>query len=80
MFSDAEKHRQKETLAAISIQTNWRMLRVRWGFDQKRRACKTLQRVYRGHTGRLNFYDLKEMLFRDRQNKFYIEQAKIVQK
>ena len=80
MSSDTEKHREKERLAAIAIQTNWRMLRVKWGFEQKVRACRAVQRLYRGHQGRLTFYDLKQLLFRDRQKKFYEEQAKIVQK
>ena len=58
MSSDAEKHREKEKLAAIAIQTNWRMLRVKWAFEKKVRATKTVQRVFRGHQGRLSFYDL----------------------
>ena len=56
------------------------MLRVKWGFEQKVRACRTIERVFRGHRGRLTFYDLKEQMFRERQNKFFVEQAKIVQK
>ena len=80
MFSDAEKHREKECLAAIAIQTNWRMLRVKWNFEKKVRACRTIERVFRGHTGRLSFYNKKEDVFRQRQKQFYEEQAKIVQK
>ena len=80
MFSDAEKHREKERLAAIAIQTNWRMLRVKWNFEKKVRACRTIERVFRGHTGRLSFYNKKEEVFRQRQKQFYEEQAKIVQK
>ena len=66
MFSDAEKHRDKECLAAIAIQTNWRMLRVKWNFEKKVRACRTIERVFRGHTGRLQFYSKKEDVFRQR--------------
>ena len=66
MFSDAEKHREKERLAAIAIQTNWRMLRVKWNFEKKVRACRTIERVSRGHTGRLSFYNKKEDVFRQR--------------
>ena len=53
VFRDAEKHRDKECLAAIAIQTNWRMLRVKWNFETKVRACRTIERVFRGHIGRL---------------------------
>ena len=80
LSSDAEKHREKETQAAIAIQTNWRMLRVKWGFEEKVRACRTMQRVYRGHMARLTFYDITQEVLRQRQTKFYTEQAKIVQK
>ena len=78
VLRDAEKHRDKECLAAIAIQTNWRMLRVKWNFEEKVRACRTIERVFRGHTGRLTFYSKKEEVYRQRQSKFYEEQAKIV--
>ena len=78
VLRDAEKHRDKECLAAIAIQTNWRMLRVKWNFEEKVRACRTIERVFRGHTGRLTFDSKKEEVYRQRQSKFYEEQAKIV--
>ena len=50
---ETEKHREKERLAAIAIQTNWRMLKVKWMFKKKVRACILISRVFRGHIARL---------------------------
>ena len=47
--SETEKQRQKERLAAIAIQKNWRMLRIKWNFKQITMACRLIQRGYRGH-------------------------------
>ena len=51
---------------------------MKWNFEEKVRACRTIERVFRGHTGRLTFYSKKEDLYRQRQSKFYEESAKIV--
>jgi hypothetical protein len=34
LHSETEKYRKKERLAAIDIQKNWRMLRVKWSYQQ----------------------------------------------
>ena len=38
MVNEAEKYRDKENAAAIIIQKDWRMFKVKWKFDYKRRA------------------------------------------
>jgi hypothetical protein len=60
LFSETEKYREKERLAAIAIQTNWRMLKVKWNFAKKVRACLFISRVFRGHRGRLAFDKKKQ--------------------
>ena len=52
-YSETERQREKERLAAIAIQTNWRMLKVKWNFKKKVRACVLISRVFRGHIARL---------------------------
>ena len=52
LHSETEKYRKKERLAAIDIQKNWRMLRVKWSYQQITMATRFIQRVYRGHRGR----------------------------
>ena len=38
MVNEAEKYRDKENAAAIIIQKDWRMFKVKWKFDDKKRA------------------------------------------
>jgi hypothetical protein len=38
MLNEAEKFRDKENAAAIIIQKDWRMFKVKWKFDDKKRA------------------------------------------
>ena len=38
MLNDAEKFRDKENSAAVIIQKDWRMFKVKWKFDDKKRA------------------------------------------
>ena len=38
MLNEAEKYRDKENAAAIIIQKDWRMFKVKWKFDDKKRA------------------------------------------
>ena len=40
MLNEAEKYRAKENAAAIIIQKDWRMLKVKWNFDDKKRATQ----------------------------------------
>ena len=39
MLNEAEKFRDKENAAAIIIQKDWRMFKVKWKFDDKKRAA-----------------------------------------
>ena len=38
MLNEAEKYRDKENAAAIVIQKDWRMFKVKWFFEDKKRA------------------------------------------
>ena len=38
MLNEAEKFRDKENAAAIIIQKCWRMFKIKWKFDDKKRA------------------------------------------
>ena len=79
-FRETEKHREKERLAAIAIQTNWRMLKVKWDFKRKVRASILISRVFRGHTGRLSVDSVKMGRNKKRQMAYYAQMATIVQK
>ena len=79
-FSETEKHREKERLAAIAIQTNWRMLKVKWMFKRKVRACILISRVFRGHIARLRNDTVRQGRNRERQMAYYAQMATIVQK
>ena len=61
--SETEKHRKKELWAAIAIQRNWRMLKVKWSYEKKQRAVALIKRVFRGHLSRLRVFTHKESLF-----------------
>jgi len=81
MYSESEKWRDKERDAAIEIQKNWRMLKVKWHYHVILKSCRLIQRVFRG------FLKGRQVLFRriERQNEqmqmaFYHEMAKIIQK
>jgi len=38
MLNEVEKFRQKENSAALIIQKDWRMLKVKWKFQDKKNA------------------------------------------
>ena len=38
MVNEVEKYRDKETAAAMIIQKDWRMLKVKWKFADKKNA------------------------------------------
>ena len=78
LFSETEKHREKERLAAIAIQTNWRMLKVKWDFKKKVRACMLITRVFRGHINRLRVDNIKQKRNQERQVSYYARMATIV--
>ena len=80
VISETEKHRDEEREAAITIQKNWRMLKIKWSFEQKVRACVKISRVWRGHFTRLRVNDRLRGEYRQRQMAFYGEMAKIIQK
>ncbi len=81
MCSEAEKWRDKERLAAIDIQKNWRMLKVKWNYHTILKSCRLIQRVWRGfQQGRMVFYQLTEHRNEDMQMAFFHEMAKIIQK
>jgi hypothetical protein len=78
MVNEAEKYRDKENAAAIIIQKNWRMLKVKWKHDDKSRASVRIQRVWRGYIGRCQFVNQKQDEMEYKQSKFFMEQAKII--
>ena len=80
VVSETEKTRDEETHAAIQIQKNWRMLRVKWNFERITAACRQVQRCYRGFKGEESFINRKETDRLSRQHKFFSEMAKIIQK
>ena len=65
-------------LAAIAIQTNWRMLKVKWNFKTKVRACVLISRVFRGHIARLRVDGSKLNRNQTRQMSYYAQMATIV--
>lgn len=80
VISETEKHRDEGREAAITIQKNWRMLKIKWSFEQKVRACVKISRVWRGHFTRLRVNDRLRGEYQQRQMAFYGEMAKIIQK
>ncbi len=80
MLNEAEKFRDKENAAAIIIQKDWRMFKVKWNFDDKKRATQKIQRIWRGYIGRCQFMNKKQSEMEEKQSKFFNEQAKIIQK
>ena len=56
------------------------MFKVKWKFDDKKRATLKMQRIWRGFIGRCQFNMSKEDENQVKQNKFFNEQAKIIQK
>lgn len=79
-LNEAEKYRDKENSAAIIIQKDWRMFKIKWKFDDKKRATLKMQRIWRGFIGRCQFNSKKEDEHQAKQSKFFNEQAKIIQK
>ena len=77
-YSETERQREKERLAAIAIQTNWRMLKVKWNFKKKVRACVLISRVFRGHIARLRVDGTKQNRNQTRQMSYYAQMATIV--
>lgn len=65
-------------MAAIAIQTNWRMLKVKWNFKSKVRACNHISRVFRGHRGRLGVDHIGNSRNKERQMAYYAQMATIV--
>lgn len=65
-------------MAAIAVQTNFRMLRIKWNFEKIVAACKMMQRCWRGFKGREEFGNRTERDRKERQLKFFSEQAKII--
>ena len=56
------------------------MLKVKWNFEDKKRAARKVQRVWRGYVGRCQFMKKKMTEMEQKQSKFFNEQAKIIQK
>lgn len=75
---ETEKHREKERLAAIAIQTNYRMLKVKAHFKKKVRMCIRISRVFRGHMARLRVDMIRQNRNRQRQMAYYARMATIV--
>ena len=56
------------------------MLKVKWNFKKKVRACVLISRVFRGHRGRLSVDSIKMGRNKQRQMAYYAQMATIVQK
>ena len=78
VHSETERRRETERLAAIAIQTNWRMLKVKWNYEKKVRACVLISRVFRGHIARLRVNGVKQGRNHKRQMAYYAQMAVIV--
>ena len=52
LINEAEKFRDKENTASVVIQKDWRMLKIKWKFEDKKRASLKIQRIWRGYIGR----------------------------
>ena len=59
LINEAEKFGNKENSAAMIIQKDQRMLKVKWKFDDKKRASLKIQRIWRGYIGRCQFNERK---------------------
>ena len=60
LINEAEKFGNKENSAAMIIQKDQRMLKVKWRFDDKKRASLKIQRIWRGYIGRCQFNERKQ--------------------
>lgn len=81
MYSETEKYREKERQAAIDIQKNWRMLKVKWHYHTILKSCRFIQRIFRGYSkGRKRFFQKQEETRKEKQMAFFHEMAKIIQK
>lgn len=79
--SESERWRDKERMAAITIQKYWRMLKVKWHYQTILKSCRLIQRVFRGLIkGRMVFFREIENRSEHMQLAFYHEMAKIIQK
>ena len=73
MLNEVEKYRQKENSAAVIIQKDWRMLKVKWKFQDKKNASLRIQRIWRGFVGRCQFNERKQNENQYKQGKFFTE-------
>lgn len=81
IYRETEKYREKEKQAAIDIQKNWRMLKVKWHYQTILKSCRLIQRVFKGfYYGRQVFFRKQEQDKRSKQLAFFHEMAKIIQK
>ena len=78
MLNEAEKYRERETAAALTIQRYWFFLKYKWRRQDERRACLTIQRIWRGYRGRCKFMNKKQQEDEYKQSKFFYEQARII--
>ena len=79
-LNEAEKFREMETNAAITIQKYWFNLKYKWKRQDENRACLMIQRIWRGYNGRCKFMNKKQEEDNYKQSKFFNEQARIIQK
>lgn len=78
-YRETEKYREKEKLAAIDIQKNWRMLKVKWHYQTILKSCRLIQRVFQGYSkGRKKFFRKQEENKKEKQMAFFNEMAKII--
>jgi hypothetical protein len=54
------------------------MLKVKWNFKKKVRACILISRVFRGHIARLRVSGTKQTRNQSRQMAYYAQMAVIV--
>ena len=55
MVNEAEKYRDREIDAAVTIQKYWYNLKYKWRKMAEYRACLKIQRIWRGYNGRCKF-------------------------
>jgi hypothetical protein len=65
-------------LAALCIQTDWRMLRNKWRYHHIKRQTVLIQKCWRGYVGRIFARKASYQVKMDRRIKFFTEQARII--
>ena len=70
-ITDPDSDADKDVKSVKAIDYYERMLKVKWGFKTKVRACTFIARIFRGHRARLRVADTKQSRNQKRQMAYY---------